>query len=174
MKCFPNHIRHWQHVECAKWAMPKCSYWLLERYFRESSAYGQKQTAQNWPPESDRCRLATFPLKKNKIKRSHRFIEEVTTELTLLLALGQVHSGAFSTTFIVQWSRPQLLQETHSHQDLVKSHHTLYGHTNERTTIQISMKCFPNGNIEALTKIRNNNSYHNLKKPSLLFFYGSV
>lgn len=28
-----------------------------------------------------------------------------------------------------------------------KSHHTLYGHTTERTTIQIFMKSFPSGNI---------------------------
>lgn len=71
----------------------------------------------------------------------------------------------------------QLLQETHSHHDLVgqeftpiskeqnkqtnkkkkQSHHTRYGHTNERTTIQIFMKCFPNVNTYALTKFRNNN-----------------
>lgn len=78
MKCFPNPIRHWQHVECAKWAMPRCSYWILKRYFRESSAYEQSRRLDNWPARirsMSSCNISSE--KKQKNKPSRRLIEEV-------------------------------------------------------------------------------------------------
>lgn len=161
---FLHHIRHRQHVECAKWVMPRCCYQSLKRYLRASSAH--KEIRRLNIGRSDLIYVVlqhvlwkeTKKQKRNYLKDSSRTFF-FTADFTLLLRL---RSGAIWGLFYwLSDITSQLLQETHSHQDLVgqeftpickkknfdKSHHTRYGHTNEKTTIQIFMKSFPNGNI---------------------------
>lgn len=123
--------------------------------------------AQRWPAESDLRRnvapnrLGKKRNKKQKTKLSDRFIEDVCH--CRFYPASRLSSGAIWGLFflLVEVISPPSCYKKHTHTKILldknshpfakkkkkKSHHTRYGHTNERTTIQIFMKCFPNGNI---------------------------
>lgn len=102
--------------------------------------------------------------RKKTNKLSNRFIEDVCH--CRFYPASHLRSGAIwgltgllpscykkhtHTTILLDKNSHPFFKKTKKHSPPPpprdKSHHTRYGHTTERTTIQIFMKCFPNGNI---------------------------
>lgn len=124
-------------------------------------------TAQHWPAESDLSpnvapivpqHFLWEEAKKKKKKLSDRFIEDVCH--CRFYPASRSSSGAIWGLFYWFSEDTSQLLPKHTHTNILldknshpfakkwdKSHQTRYGHTNQRTIIQIFMKCFPNVNI---------------------------
>lgn len=132
------------------------------------SAYEPSRRLKHWPGRIwTKCSTNCLATLVTKFKKNNNYLIDSSKTFCRFYPASRLRSGAiwgrFFFFFFTDWLSDitsQLLRGTHSHHDLVgqeftpiskkkwdKSHHTRYGHTNERTTSQIFMKCFPNGNI---------------------------